>query len=116
MKEWGNRVAAAGYRLVYGSDDIVRHPARPTIRKVFKKSIRDVSASEQVMAREGIGLLHPAYTRLVFRYLSPPVRFAARLWRDQTVEGLTNKSVVLLIHVLDKYVRLWARFGAIPTR
>lgn len=30
--DWGKRVHAAGYELVYAPEAVVRHPARPTFR------------------------------------------------------------------------------------
>lgn len=39
-KEWGNRVASAGYEVCYSEDVIVYHPARKTIREIGRKNAR----------------------------------------------------------------------------
>lgn len=38
--EWGRRVAAAGFAVVYAEDASIHHPARATLRQIWRKTIR----------------------------------------------------------------------------
>ena len=39
-REWGARVFRAGYELVYADDAVVRHPARASLRALWRRSAR----------------------------------------------------------------------------
>lgn len=51
--EWGQRVTAAGYRVVYGPDAVVRHPARRTLRELSAKFRRITRGIHQLHTARG---------------------------------------------------------------
>jgi glycosyltransferase involved in cell wall biosynthesis len=119
-REWGQRVDARGYDLIYGEDVVVRHPARHTLRQLFRKKVRVVGGIHQWKKQTGYAIYHFEFIKTIALDLSPPVRFARRLVKDNRVEGGWNKLKVTLVFMLDKYVSAWARIrlqlGANPER
>ncbi len=115
-RNWGQRVAAAGYDLVYGHDVCIRHPARRTLRQLYQKTVRVVKGHHQLKSRTGYAFYHLDFMRSIALDLSPPVRFGLRLSKDERVKGIKNKVKVLLVFMLDKYVRAWTRLRLQFTR
>ena len=108
-RDWGQRVAAAGYDLIYGPDICVRHPARRTLRELHQKTIRVMKGHHQWKSRLGYASYYLDLIRSIVLDLSPPVRFGLRLRKDQRVHGIRNKVKVLLVFMFEKYVRAWTR-------
>ena len=73
-REWGKRVAKAGYQLHYADDVLVDHPARSTYSELRKKIVRVMSGlpyirnpdsvSLTVIIRQFIGRLKPPVSRI----------------------------------------------------
>lgn len=82
--DWGTRVAAAGYRLVYADDAVVGHPARATNAEILAKLRRTVGGERD---------RHPEWhhcLRFVLRYLVPP--------RKRLMAALTFEDAMLSPH------------------
>jgi hypothetical protein len=54
--EWGRRIQAAGYRLTYAPNAVVRHPARRTILQHCQRAVRLEFAWKQLREIAGIGV------------------------------------------------------------
>lgn len=46
--EWGERATAAGHRVVFRDDVVVRHPARATVGELVRKARRTTRGAEQL--------------------------------------------------------------------
>lgn len=119
-RNWGERVAAAGYNLKFISEAVVRHPARSTFSEIRKRNIRVHGGHHQLHSRsEGRLPLLLLGTELAVD-LSPPVRFIWRLRRDKRVSGLKNKILLTGFHVLAKLdialARIKYQLGCKPSR
>lgn len=56
-EEWGQRVAGAGYSVVYGAEACVRHPLRPSLRSYLYKAMRNAGGIYDITpARPGARL------------------------------------------------------------
>ncbi|PTQ08606.1 glycosyl transferase family 2 [Sphingomonas oleivorans] len=75
-KDFGVRVAAAGYRLVYVDDAVVEHPARSSNDEIFRKIRRSVGGSRD---REPDWV---SCMRFAIRFAIPPRR---AIWHALTV-------------------------------
>lgn len=52
-REWGERVAEAGYELVYEAEALVRHPARRDLKSLLKKHVRTTRGDYQRRNKRG---------------------------------------------------------------
>jgi hypothetical protein len=96
--EWGRRVAAHGYDVLYAEDVRVRHPARRTLAELRGKVSR-VAGGEVDMARSD-GTPGPVGDgRRILSDFVPPVRFALAAWADESLPGPSAKlKVIFVIH------------------
>jgi glycosyltransferase involved in cell wall biosynthesis len=118
-RDWGNRVAAAGYELAFAKDAIVAHPARPTVRELLHKRLR-VAGGHHVRAKKRtwplLRFLHALMRQVVWN----PFSGAARIW-----EKIGDVPVVTKLRVLALYIflcdaeaveRVRLQFGGEPRR
>ena len=96
-REWGNRVAAAGYALAFGDDVVVRHPARDSMRSLLRKRLRVAGGHHDLAQRNGHS------TRSFFAALSQqlvrkPLRGAVTLGRHRG--GVRARGRVALFGLL----------------
>ena len=69
-KEWGNRAALAGHKLLYADDVVVFHPARHSFEQLRRKSIRIITGVKTLREQQHLskqkksswGLLPPIIT------------------------------------------------------
>lgn len=119
-RDWGQRVAAAGYKLVYAEDACILHPARHSMSELHKKVVRVIGGHHQLKSQGILPLFSLDFIKTLFRDLVPPVRFMVRLSKDDRVKGFNNKIKVLMVFMLDRYIRAWTRIrlqlGWKPTR
>lgn len=109
-RDWGQRVANAGYLLAYAPEATVLHPARHTFKQLFRKSIRVVGGHHDWKSRSEYDPWKWKFFKTILLDLSPPVRFAYRLARDQRVSGFHSKVKVTAVFMADKLLRAWTRF------
>lgn len=114
--EWGQRVAAAGYRMVYGDDTRVGHPARRSLRELHDKVARTLGGQFALDRRGGSRwqfLCTWARKLLGFRQF-------ASAWRDGRLVGLGQRSRVCLVLALVRLICFWEgirlQLGACPRR
>jgi GT2 family glycosyltransferase len=119
-RDWGQRVAASGYKLVYADNARVLHPARSSMSQLKKKVVRVIGGHHQLENRSAYPLLSLDFYKTLGRDLVPPVKFTIRLSRDARVKGVGNKLKVLYVFILIRLIRAWARirlqFGSAPAR
>lgn len=83
--EWGRRATRLGYRIAYGAQARVRHPARHTFAELDKKTRRTVWHARNLMAEEdGFRWKWAVYTLAM---ASPPVVKAAQVMASPLLAG-----------------------------
>jgi GT2 family glycosyltransferase len=90
--EFGQRVHAAGYPVVYAPDVRVQHPARPTLKALLAKRRRTVRG---VAVLETVGQV-PAGTRVnaLLRDLRPPIRRSLALAARRDARWLSRAGAI----------------------
>ncbi|MBW4444373.1 MAG: glycosyltransferase family 2 protein [Plectolyngbya sp. WJT66-NPBG17] len=89
-REWGQRLTAAGGRVVYCPDAIVFHPARSSMQSLLKK-VRLQAVHGQK--------LHPfTWKRLVTQLLPLGSQFWRSGWRDPNLRGWEKLQFAWIIH------------------
>jgi glycosyltransferase involved in cell wall biosynthesis len=83
-KEWGQRVFARGYSLVYADETRVAHPARYSFRQMYRKIAR-VRGVGYEQARANKSLL--IYLLTTLSHLKPPIRSTKRKLHQLSREG-----------------------------
>jgi GT2 family glycosyltransferase len=97
--EWGERATAAGHRVVFCDDVVVRHPARATVGELVAKARRTTRGAEQ-LGRDRGDL--PPWHRLAAERLTRPWRGLPAL-RDERlarVDRLRFLGVSALAHAV----------------
>ncbi|MBN2492747.1 MAG: glycosyltransferase [Planctomycetes bacterium] len=116
--EWGQRAAAAGYRLGYAADVRVRHPARATLRELRRRTCRiigGVHALGRTKRCRFLGIDRNALLDLV-----PPLRHARVVWRHPELRTFGERLRVIAILIVVRYLEAWERWrlrcGGTPQR
>ncbi len=95
-KEWGQRVAAEGYAVVYGEASIITHPARYSFQQMYRKIARVRGVGyEQTRANKSF----LAYLAIILPHLKPPIRATRGKLQQLSEEGKIN-SVVQRLQVI----------------
>ena len=79
---WGRKAAAAGVPIRFEDDVSVRHPARRSVREIFRKSRRTAGSS-------------PRDARFFLRNMKPPLNSIARFRR----EGLSRAEALIVFSI-----------------
>jgi glycosyltransferase involved in cell wall biosynthesis len=101
--EWGNRVFAAGYRLIYADDARVAHPARRSFGEVYRKVTRLVGGQ-----KDWQGGRAQLWRELYFD-LRPPVGLVVRTARDPRLPGPLRKLKFVAVELFIRYTRALER-------
>lgn len=120
--EWGQRVAAAGYRLAYADKARVAHPARSTFAQLYQRSIRLAGGDYDLYHYRVSSWVRQQwnYSQLLFFSLVPPLEFVVRTLFDSRLKGIAPKLQVSAVIVFVRYVSAWEllrlKFGGVSTR
>ncbi len=99
-KEWGQRVDAAGWQVVFCPSAIVHHPARSTLKALLSKGRRQARASVKLAQLRGE--LRPQANFLPLGWT-----FWRAVWSDRNLPTLAQKlAFVWVIHRL-KWAIVW---------
>ena len=107
-QEWGQRVAANGFKLVYAHEACVHHPARRTFADLRKKACRTLGGLRDMNRRPTAALV------LLKEFLKPPVKLSLQVLRDeQRGFSIQQKLRVCGVAAASRYInaaeviRLW---------
>jgi cellulose synthase/poly-beta-1,6-N-acetylglucosamine synthase-like glycosyltransferase len=107
--EWGRRMAAAGYSVLYSSRPVIAHPAPASLGDLYRRIVR-IEGARHDMRRMRFS---PAGSvRHLFERVRPPLKLCVRLWRhrgwDAPVEGAKLIALALVAKGLwmSEYLRL----------
>lgn len=121
-EEFGRRVLASGWDVVYCDEAVVGHPARRSLPELLHRTRRLAGGKYGL---ERLQATTPARRLLAFAKglagdFSPPLRFAARVFADPQVRGFGPKMQVVLLLALVRWVsaaeRVRLALGAEPVR
>jgi glycosyltransferase involved in cell wall biosynthesis len=111
--EWGQRVFAGGWQLIYAEDVRVKHPARRTVREVSARQKRIRGGACQ-LKEKGIPWVIPHELSLCWG-LIPPFRRCLKLWRHPELQGISQRLKLIglenLLHYLNWAETLRLRLG-----
>jgi glycosyltransferase involved in cell wall biosynthesis len=113
-RDWGNRVAAAGYALAFAKDAVVSHPARPTTRELLYKRLR-VAGGHHTRARKrswsALRFLHSLFRQVVVN----PFSGAGRIWQKAPDTPFGTKVRLLGLYIFlcnaEAVERIRLQFG-----
>lgn len=110
-REWGNRVAALGYSLVYANDSCVAHPARHSLAQLYQKvsrvkqGYRDLKRINNRDANYSLNQLKQDLFSL-----KPPLRTTIhKVWTDQRLRSNKQKLQVFFVTLLAHYLETWEK-------
>lgn len=104
--EWGNRVFAGGYDIIYAPDVLILHPARNSLSQLAKKVIRQTGGTfdRQKKSEQNIKLSQ------IINYLiqlRPPVRSAIKKsLAARELNNIISKAKLTFIIIIIHYLRL----------
>ncbi len=90
-KEWGQRVAAQGYRLAYAPDARVKHPARHTFQALRRKVTRVINGATDLREKRRIsGQQHrqSGWSLPVLKILRLRGKYRLTLWQQAQLFGI----------------------------
>lgn len=102
-RDWGERVANAGYRLRYADDAVITHPARRSLRQLYVKSKRQHAGARD--HRRSTGSTLPVGQLL--RSLVPPIGTAWRLRRDERIPSRWAWFRIVAVLSTMRLMRAW---------
>ncbi|MEL6605511.1 MAG: glycosyltransferase family 2 protein [Cyanobacteria bacterium J06614_10] len=120
--EWSERVFLAGYRQVYAQDACVAHPARHTLKQLYKRTVRIAGGvfDRCIRAEQSVWRRNWLFGKLLLAELTPPVNFAISNFRDSRLQGAAQKLSVSLVLLWVRYVSAFEmvrlRLGGVPHR
>lgn len=103
--EWGQRVFAHGYRVIYAPDVRVSHPARHSFRHIYNKVVRLASGVHK--SRGGADHSLVRFGARLLRELVPPRTKMLMLWSDKRLNGNKQRIGVCFVKLLLHYVEIW---------
>ena len=103
--EWGQRIAAAGYRQIYAEDVCVSHPARNSIRQVYRKNIRVINGLNDMKKKKDS--LKKFLIDLKDDW--PQLDDFGDIFSNEKLSNLSQKIKVFLVMLFVKEVRAFER-------
>ncbi|MEL6159945.1 MAG: glycosyltransferase family A protein [Cyanobacteria bacterium J06623_5] len=120
--EWSERVFLAGYQQVYADDAWVAHPARHTLRQLYKRTVRIAGGvfNRCIQSEPSVWRRNWLFGRMLLEALTPPVNFAINNFRDARLKGAGQKlsvsGVLLWVRYVSAFEMVRLRLGGTPDR
>jgi glycosyltransferase involved in cell wall biosynthesis len=120
--EWGQRVFACGYQQVYGEEACVAHPARYSLRQLYKRTIRLAGGLYDLEGKNSHSLLqrNQRFLQSLMLDLIPPLMFTFNAFMDPRLNRLDHKIKVSCVMFFTRYVTAWEKlrlkFGGVAAR
>lgn len=107
-RQWGERVAGAGYDIVYADEVRIGHPARHSFGELHKKYVRTIAGVEDLRGKNGYSLT--GFVKRSIKDVLPPVKAIASVWSDDRLARVEQKLKVTLVMLALGFVHAWSRF------
>lgn len=103
--EWGNRVYAGGYTLLYADDVCVLHPARHSLSELYKKRVRVIGGLKKIEQNTSYGFYETVVElkKICMHTIRLAKRFLYNRPPSEKFETTRQKLQYLLVH---PYVRI----------
>lgn len=111
-REWGNRVSALGYSLIYADDSCVAHPARYSLGQLYQKVSRVKQGYRDLrrIKRNDKTSYSLKHLKRDLSKLKPPLRTTInKVWSDQRLRSNKQKLQVFFVTLLVNYLELWVK-------
>lgn len=105
-REWGNRVFAVGYPLIYAEDVYVAHPARNSLDELYAKAIRVIEGLHRIKHKNSRSLLR--LVKGVAWELTPSRKVIVHICVDNRLDGASQKLQAMMVMFRIKILRAWA--------
>jgi hypothetical protein len=106
-REWGRRVHAHGYELMYADEVRIAHPARHNFRELYCRHARFAGGSRFFQRKQKRTLV--ATVKGAIRDLLPPVRAGVSALRENELDGAGKKLKILTVIFFVNYVQAFER-------
>lgn len=122
--EWGRRVDQSGYLLFYADDSKVLHPARNSLKQIYKKMVRRSGGIYQMSqlekSRASIIFSIQSFLHL-FISLRPPIRSALRKsYLNKKLNTNEQKAkvftIAMIVHYFDSFENIRMQLGGVSKR
>ncbi|BAY65890.1 glycosyl transferase, group 2 family protein [Calothrix brevissima NIES-22] len=103
-REWGQRVYAAGYQLIYADKACVAHPARHSFSQLGQRVARFAGGRHDRLMSQ-----NPSLREILVDLLEtfkPPFRSFYRIWNDEKLHGVSQKLQFTLIMLFIRSVNI----------
>lgn len=109
-REWGQRVFAAGYELIFVPNALVKHPTRHSFWQLYKRITRINGGNFDVSK------IHVSFQQKLksigkdlFLAFTPPFRSIFRLWSEEKLPTNTRRIQFVSVMLFVRYVSAWER-------
>ena len=99
--EWGRRVHAQGYELVYSAEASAAHPARDSLAATLRRAARIAGGRYALKAQAGASVARRAID--LARSVTPAVGFYWRVMGDPRLAKVSDRARVVLVALAVKY-------------
>ncbi len=106
-REWGKRVHAAGYDLVYADDVCISHPARYSTKALKTKVVRVVEG--QFSSDSPKKPVSAALIQLI-KDAKPYLGYAIDALTDKEIRNFGYRLGLIRIHIVLRYTSAWKKF------
>ncbi|MDB9516633.1 glycosyltransferase [Roseofilum reptotaenium CS-1145] len=103
--EWGQRVSSKGYKLIYSEEASVKHPARSSIKELYKRTIRVVGGLYDLGTYDQDKGSHLLLKEILKR-IKPPVKYLRWRLSDQRLKKQEKFLFILVTIFVDYAVAL----------
>ena len=113
--EWGQRVHAKGYPLVYADNVRVFHPARRSVSQICSKYLRVIGGESEIKKKRGYPF--QIFLRDLIEDFKKPVYFALRIFRGERLNFLQKvqvSGIMFFVKFMQGAERVRLRLGGLP--
>jgi glycosyltransferase involved in cell wall biosynthesis len=103
--EWGQRVTSHGYRLIYADEARVAHPARRSLRQLYRRVARVIGGVHDLSRKKSVPYIDLG--KGFFVDSLPPIRASIRVFRDPAIHGLTDRVRIIAVMFFVQYAQVW---------
>ena len=104
--EWGQRVYAQGYQLVYAESVLVKHPTQVSFREFYTRTRRLAGGHYDLRLKKAQSFWQRqiVFCHILLQNLIPPLFFTVNTLRDARLNGIGQKLKVSLMMVLVRCI------------
>ncbi len=107
--EWGRRVYSSGYQQIYADDTCVAHPARYSLKELYRRTIRLVGGlyDLQMKPEPSFFKRNKIFLETLVKNSVPPLMFVFNVFFNSSLKGIGQKVKVSGVMFFVRYVSAW---------